>query len=295
MSLSPTSILYQITKKKALLERGYLAYSQNMNPKAKKIKKHGTGTYSYTCKKASYTVEAAVVLPLFVGFMIVILFWFRVLQTEIKMQQAIVYTARATAACVKNEQESVDMGRLRVLLTVQMQRENVPTDYIDGGMLGISISNSELAKRDISLCVDYRMTIPIGFFGKMTHTVSQKASARKWCGYSREEDFKGGYVYVTATGEAYHSTKNCPYLDLSIQSVSSGEVKNLRNQSGGKYSPCNQCCDKKGSSEFVYITDYGEVYHQKIGCSGLKRSIYLIPLEEVGTRHSCNKCGGSYD
>lgn len=295
MSLSPASMAYQKTKKKALLERDNLTYSQKVNSKKTETKSNGTGAYLYTCKKASYTVEAAVVLPLFVGFMIVILFWFRVLQTEIKMQQAMVYTARTTAACVKNEQDSVDIGKLRVVLMAQMQKENVPTSYIDGGIMGISLKNSETAKKDISLCVEYRMTIPIGFFRKMTHDVSQRADARKWCGYTKEENFKNGYVYVTKTGEAYHSTKNCTYLDLSIQSVSFSQIKELRNQSGGKYKPCNRCCDRKNPSGNVYITDYGEVYHQKIGCSGLKRSIYLIPIEEVGTRHKCSKCGGNYD
>lgn len=52
-----------------------------------------TETYSRTFCQASLTVEAAVVLPLFIGFMVFLLFYFRIMQTELAVEQAMMYTA----------------------------------------------------------------------------------------------------------------------------------------------------------------------------------------------------------
>ena len=53
-----------------------------------------TETYPRTFYRASLTVEAAVALPLFIGFMVFLLFYFRIMQTEITMEQAMKLTAR---------------------------------------------------------------------------------------------------------------------------------------------------------------------------------------------------------
>lgn len=259
----------------------------------KKRKKSQTEAYPCVCKRAAFTVEAAVVLPLFVGFLVIILFYFRVLQTEIGIEKAMAYTVRVTAACVKEEESQADLGKMRLIFLERLKREQVPTEYIDGGILGISLWNAETEKKDVGLGVRYEMTAPIGFFGKLTHTAEQKAEARKWAGYSGGNYLGEGYVYITETGEAYHRTKDCAYLDLSIQSVSAQQIENLRNKNGGKYHKCEKCCEKKTSKGTVYITDYGDVYHEEIGCSGLKRTVYLVEIEKVGQRHPCGKCGGN--
>ena len=43
----------------------------------------------------------------------------------------------------------------------------------------------------------------------------------------------------------------------------------------------------------VYVTDYGTCYHSDLACSGLKRTIYLILLEETGGKRACGKCGAN--
>lgn len=273
----------------SLSEQLWLTKSLKRN-KQKKSKQ--TETYLYTCQKASFTLEAVVALPLFIGFLVVFLFFFRVLQTEIKVQQVIAYTARMSAACTKNIQEDVSLEKIYLLLYAQMKKEKVSTEYIDHGILGISLTESKLNQKDITLHANYQMTVPIGFFGKLTHTVTQEVSARKWCGYIKGEEDSKKYVYVTETGEAYHNTKSCPYLDLSIHAIAASEVKRARNCENAKYKACSKCGKTSEKASVIYITDYGTVYHKKIGCSGLKRTIYMIPVEEAGTRHACKKCGG---
>ena len=134
------------------------------------------------------------------------------------------------------------------------------------------------------LHASYRMTIPIGFFGTLRYPAEQEVSARKWIGYIPQEEGAGEkkLVYVTKTGKAYHSSRECAYLDLSIRTVSLEEVESSRNKNGS-------CCKKK-SGKTCYITDYGTCYHVSLECRGLKRTVYVISMDKVGKRHPCKKC-----
>ena len=95
-------------------------------------------------------------------------------------------------------------------------------------------------------------------------------------------------VYVTETGLVYHRDYHCSYLDLSIHLVSMQEISSLRNKSGGKYYPCEHCAEQ--SVGMVYITENGDRYHNSLSCSGLKRTIYAVPLSEVAGKGACSRC-----
>ena len=41
----------------------------------------------------------------------------------------------------------------------------------------------------------------------------------------------------------------------------------------------------------IYITSQGNRYHTQLNCSGLKRTIYTVPLSQTGGRGRCSKCG----
>lgn len=98
-------------------------------------------------------------------------------------------------------------------------------------------------------------------------------------------------VYVTETGVVYHRDYHCNYLELSIRMVTADSIDGLRNKEQGKYYPCEHCAEK-GTQKGVYITDYGNRYHNSLNCSGLKRTIYAVPLSEASVgRGACTKCG----
>lgn len=88
----------------------------------------------------------------------------------------------------------------------------------------------------------------------------------------------------------YHKDYHCKYLDLSIHMVSAAELETLRNESGGKYYPCERC-GQKPQGWGVYITNTGNRYHTSISCSGLKRKIYAVPISETTGKEACSKCG----
>ncbi|MDE6937540.1 MAG: pilus assembly protein, partial [Lachnospiraceae bacterium] len=112
-----------------------------------------------------------------------------------------------------------------------------------------------------------------------------------WSGYEKEGFLTDDEetVYITETGLVYHRDYHCTHLELSIRMVSSAELESLRNNSGGRYYPCGQCVrlGKNG----VYITNTGDRYHSSLSCSGLKRTIYAVPVSEAVGRRACSRCG----
>ena len=98
-----------------------------------------------------------------------------------------------------------------------------------------------------------------------------------------------GKVYVTETGLVYHKDYHCSHLDLSIRMTHLELVEGLRNENGGKYYPREHCV--KGNGGNIYITNSGDRYHSSLSCSGLKRTIYAIPISEAAGKGACSRCG----
>ncbi len=268
------------------------------------IKKRGLSSRRYRMETPLYTslpgfymVEAAVSIPVFVCFVVCILFFFCIMQLQIEIQASLNYAGRIISEYAALESdgsdkisEKAEFAAAEVLFRKHLKEQNARTEYIRGGELGISLLDTELEGDYVHLKVKYRVKFPIGLFGKYEFLVHQQAKARKWTGENRTASENAGWVYITPTGSAYHQTAQCPYLDLSIRSVAFEEVEKQRNHSGGRYEMCRKCGKSFGT--LVYITDYGDVYHGSIACTGLKRSVQKVRLSEIGGRHACSKCGG---
>ena len=243
---------------------------------------------------ASYTLEAAVVLPLLAGFFVSILFFFRVLQVETQVQESLYYAGRKTAceACV-SDSPAVLRATAETYFRKELSQYEVPKKFVKGGMTGVSLLQSEFSDCEMKLRADYRIQLPVAFFTVRDVRVSQSCKNRKWTGDAdaNDEGSEEDYVYVTEHGNVYHRQRNCPYLDLSIRSVQYADIGSSRNKSGHKYYACPDCVAENSSGGTVYITDYGTCYHNSLSCSGLKRTVSLVPLTEVGGRNCCKRCG----
>ena len=249
-----------------------------------------------TCNKGSMTIEAAVVFPVFAAFIISLLFFFRVLQVETEVAKALSYAQRLTAVeSTLTDSEAVQLATAEVLFRKEIAKSQLVREYVAGKGQGITLLSSSAKGDYIKLCATYKIKLPLRFFLVSGFTQTQKCVGRKWTGKSVGEDDSDPYVYYTETGKVYHLTKSCPYLDLSIQKVLFSEVASLRNKSKRKYKACSKCAAGAGEAEYVYITDYGTLYHMDLGCSRLKRTIYTVHLSEVGGRPPCSKCGKGKD
>lgn len=267
-------------------------------------------------KKASYTIEATIIIPLFISLMVFGIFTFRLLQVQSGIQQSIDNASRIMAVSLGNtansgesdkdvnpdQEDPTISGELSeagllastiALAGVEVINHDVPLEFIDGGAAGIYFLDSSAAGNYIDIKVSYKMTFPIGLLGKYSFDVTQRARNRKWVGYDKSEgESDGTYVYITDHGKVYHNNYYCTYLNPSVHRIAKNEVKDKRNSGGAKYYQCARCKSVKANG-FLYITDYGTAFHNDVNCTEIKHNIKKVLLEEVKDKMpACSKCGG---
>ena len=245
---------------------------------------------SCTHLKASYSVEAAVIVPLVVGFWMCIMLFFRILQIQTVVTQALDYAGRMTAVeSSEVESENALLISAKGFFLSEIRNYDLIDKYVYGGKPGISILQSDMSGDHIELVAKYKIKFPINFFNIGIISLEQHGYHRKWTGKqltSTEDE----YVYYTDTGEVYHLTSTCNYLDLSIHTANYSQIETLRNRSNHRYSACSCAVANISANSTVYITDYGIRYHSNLHCSGLKRTIHMVRRSEVGNRRLCSKC-----
>lgn len=267
-------------------------FNYNRSPQIRTRYKYITskGTSLYTCHKASLTVEAVIVIPLMVSFLVIFLFFFRVLQVQVAVEEALMYAGRQVAvesSVVSSEEMLFVSAEARMLAALSETPE--VDEYVENGILGISLLQSEFDGREILLRAEYTIPVPVGFFGLKDIELVSENRFQKWIGNSIDNE-NGDGVYVTKNSEVYHSSLSCRVLDLSVKTVIFSEVENLRGLSGQKYFACSRCVETSNKSVYVYCTDYGRLYHEDIKCSALKRTVEKISIEEIGGRRQCSFC-----
>lgn len=283
-------------------------------------RKKSRGTARYACVKTVLTIEAAVVLPFIVCFLVFILYFFRILQVQAGVSQALQYTGRQIAAEYniqsaeakengkgeisnktlatdtvrkKSKTDLAALLRVKLIFEKQLHKLNCPTHYITHGTAGISFLQSDFSENFIELKAVYLMKLPVTLLGKIQYRVVQEVKCRKWTGYDPGQDTNkdDSWLYYTEHGKVYHTTRSCSYLDLSIRGVTYQQAVGSRNKNGGKYYACEKCGNSTSDRSMVYLTDYGERYHSSLTCSGLKRSIYMIRRTKATEKRMCRKCG----
>jgi len=187
---------------------------------------------------------------------------------------------------------------LRLRLVSLVGEDYLERSPVVDGKRGLSLAGSRILTdgREIHLAVTYRIAFPASILGVDSVAVCQRCCRYGWVGdrLSTGEGEAGPgdeVVYVTETGEVFHRSLSCTYLRPSLRSVPAAAVPGLRNQSGGKYYPCERC-RPSGSEEIVYITDTGNRFHGKADCSAVSRNVRSIPVSRTNGMRPCSRCGG---
>lgn len=239
----------------------------------------------------SITAEAALVVPVFVLFLVLFLGIFRIQQVELQVNQALSYTA--TVLSMDTEMELIKSLRAKSIFIQQLEVEECRESYIKGGWQQMELTLADSDADYVRANVNYEICLPVNLFGKQYVEVNQYAVARRWAGNKSDEDQENSWVYITPFGTAYHKVSSCRYLDLSIWGVTKVQIATLRNKSDGKYKACSVCDAATASGEtIVYVTDYGNLYHKSLECRNLKRTVYRVSVDAVSGRSPCQKCYG---
>lgn len=281
--------------------------------------------------KASATLEATLVIPLYVYAVLAVMFVIRLLNVYVDVDRAAYNTAREMCKYAYLYDKQDNLGILNGQLYTSFM-SNIGTStgrdyYVVGGTPGFFLTSSRVCDGDsrIQINAEYTVKNPFDIFGIGIITVRQGVIAEAWLGEEKSGEWDGkasgginsGYendsdpddnsdsedgeegekVYITPWGMVYHTTYECSLLDLSISLVSFDSLNERRNQSGGKYYPCESCCRHAdtGTDDGVYITDYGDRYHSDRDCPGLKRTVKEVDIKEVSGMSACQKCGGNHN
>lgn len=249
---------------------------------------------AYSSSKAGITVEAALVLPVFLFALLWLPYSLIVMGTQVRIQQALEQSAMEIAR----------YGQVGDVLSEDIELPDMPGNlsgsvygsFRTASILGYEnvknscIKNGELLVVDkgedgmVELCANYPVEIPF-FPAARTVWMQQKSRRRAWSG--RDEDM----VYITKTGSVYHLYLDCTYIRHNPRAVSLSAIEKQQNSDGDRYTPCRICCKGGVGSGTVYITTEGNHYHSSAACSGICKEVIAIPITEVGDRPLCSRCG----
>lgn len=258
--------------------------------------------------EGSLTIEAALIIPIFLFAITAVLSFTDILRLQMKTDSAMAQCAKELAVYGYAEEsilgEAIDdmPFAAETFFSETYVRNRVVSelgkDYLSGSPAGgsgtIHFVGSRIMEDDrIELRSAYYVTPFFALSPKSGFLTGTCAVARAFTGYDNlsavSDTDKEEFVYITPEGTAYHKSRNCHYLDLSIEKVFMEDISGFRNKDGGIYYAC-PLCKGSGNGATVFVTDYGNRYHRDVLCSGLKRTVEMVPISETGGRHSCSKC-----
>lgn len=282
-------------------------------------KNKGKSTFLLSPLRGSMTLEAALVLPIFIFAVICLFYFFIYINYQNIVQNSVDNAAKSIARnryvmnriaefTEKDAEESgfeIDEDLLTNGINIGYTWKKITDDevkkYTKGanvllGMSGISVTSSNVRNNTNGindLKVTYRVYINILGNQKFKLTLGNRCYFRNWIGESISEqvNVKRQTVYITRTGSVYHLDKRCTYINLSVTGTPYDNIDNLRNSSGSKYSYCTRCAKRKlQPDDTVYVTMCGSNYHCDKSCSSIIRDVIEIDISEVGSRKLCSRC-----
>ena len=239
-------------------------------------------------KKGSLTIEAALILPVFMLGLLTLVSVLLMDLAGMRMQASLLTKSEELAVRLADG-HNVSPLTVKDELIKEFDKED--GRLIEGGPENVDMSASFLDDPEyIELCLDCNL-VPIGnYFGLFRVPYARRCISHVWCGYERGFFKEDEYVYVTNDSEVYHLDRDCSHIRLTVIDTDSDRVGALRNNGGAKYKPC-EICHSSLSDGKLYITPEGDRYHNNIMCSGLKRTVRTIKISETGDRRPCSRCG----
>lgn len=282
---------------------------------------------------ASMTVEAALVLPLFLFCVFNILFLLDAVRLQSRVTAALQqtgdqiceyawYREYAAAGTDAEGDAGTDSGGgidvpqaagdiLSLAFVSGGVRNYLGSEYMNstclrGGSGGISFFRSKiLSENDIvEIRADYRTRPFIPILNGPDLKLCTTYYAHAWTGFEigsgtggngegEEDTQQNAPVIVAENGVVYHTDPNCVYLNPRVREADASELDHLRANDGSIYHPCEYCHPSKNGT--VYITPDGNRYHSSRSCSRLTRTTHEETLQEAASHlRPCPKCGHNH-
>ena len=145
------------------------------------------------------------------------------------------------------------------IFQIQVQRQYELRERVEE--IGMNDTSWENAPREVEIPDFYIWRAPISAISLPPVPMYSKLKVHTWTGYQEENGAvqEEKMVYIADTGKVYHLKSTCSYLRVSLEAVSAKELPGRRNESGGKYYPCERCIEDGKTPSIVYITGSGDV------------------------------------
>ncbi len=248
-------------------------------------------------QKGSVTMEAAMLLPVVIGFCLLWIRLFSLMSFQLELQYAMMNGVAKMSTFLAYLEEPMEDGQwtgylsygLAPVILNQVEDRYWEEKIVENGRFGVNCFIHEHEKA-LEVSCRYRMKFPLlpDLFSISTRQVAYQ---KYFDGDSVHENGEEEYVYITEKGTVYHVQRNCSSIKRSIRYCLKEELSEKRNQDGAIYYACEVCGKQK--SDGYYITDYGERYHTTLQCPNTQRKVYLIRRHLVGERTLCRTCGGN--
>lgn len=264
-----------------------------------------TGIMSAGIMPASLSVEAALVLTLFLFSCLCLIAPMKLFDQQRRIQGALEQAGEELSryAYVKYSLEKgggVECGDdIASILSMAYVRQKVMSAVDQRMIRQVSFGGSRLMEDDmICLKMSYRFCPPVSIFGISSFPMEAVCIRRAWTGADggRCSAGKGTaagvdpIVYVGRNSTRYHLNSRCHYLYNALQSVAFQQVDGLRNAQGGKYYPCKRCVHGQGGGT-VYVMSSGSSYHASADCSAIVAYIRAVKKSTVAHLGACSYCG----
>jgi len=266
------------------------------------------------CLKASYTLEATLLMP---AFLCLLLFSDKMINfhmTQLSVAKAVT-DAEAIFSPVGYTQRRFEGNKvgdsllsafwpvvetklipIRMLKDVKNMRVSAHADTTDA----ITVSVTYDYVFDLPIVAKMRYEVEQGFcfypyYG--TGYVEKKSETKKDTTDKKQSDQQtvvsaDTEVYIAESGVCYHVNRLCGYIYVKLNAVPYSGVKFLRNESGKKYKACESCAEGRDleSEDIVFVATDGTKYHTVPGCKALSKSVRAVKLSETDLP-PCKKCG----
>ena len=197
---------------------------KDMQKKDRRFRSRKNGHFTVA---GSVTVEAALVLPLFIFFSFMLFSVFDMISTYCRFQSALTETAAEAAVLLYAKEDSMPDKEESFLLAETFIREEITRktaktlggSVVEWDALGLHLFRSDMADEsgNVRLILTYvvKPWFSIGGVGRMT--MANHVTVHAWTGYEKpeekeESDEEEQMVYVTKTGNAYHLFRDCLFM-----------------------------------------------------------------------------------
>lgn len=252
---------------------------------------------------ASLTIEGALALSLLVFASVIMLIPMKMMDVQRRVQAGMEACGEELSQMVyllhirKDPGEKPSPGLAQELAAEAYTYAKVMRHVEMKEISSVSFRRSRILEDGETICLvmDYEITLPFSVFRINRFPMQTVTYKRAWVGKKGKlgEEEVGGeeevMVYVGKGSTRFHWSDGCHYLENQLVSCKKEEVGAMRNEYGGKYSPCGVCGASKAAGD-VFIFSGGSSYHSSQDCTSITAYVRQVPLSEAAYLGACSYC-----